>query len=201
MPSNKLPHVVDRVDRHAEPADFAQRPRIVAVEAHQRRQIEGRAQAGLAFFEQEAESLIRLPRRAEAGELPHRPQPAAIHAGVHAARERILTGIAERRFVIETFQIVGRVERFDRHAADGRGRLLARRRFLDFLAPLRPQFAIHGGSHFGRTLDRCGFAWLPLLSGEGWGEGAWRFLTALALTRLAALATLSRRERGFTLSV
>ena len=76
----ELPHVVERVDGDAEPADFAERARIVAVEAHQRRQVEGGAQAGLPLVEQELEALVGLPRRAEAGELPHRPQPAAIHA-------------------------------------------------------------------------------------------------------------------------
>ena len=39
-------------------------------------------------FEQEFESLVGLARRAEAGELPHGPEPAAIHGGMHAARER-----------------------------------------------------------------------------------------------------------------
>ena len=80
MPSKSSPHVVERVDRDAEPADFAQRARVVAVEAHERRQVERGAEAGLPLVEQELEPLVRLPRRAEAGELPHRPEPAAVHA-------------------------------------------------------------------------------------------------------------------------
>ena len=42
-------HVVERIDGDAEPADFAERARIVAVEAHERRQIERGAEAGLAL--------------------------------------------------------------------------------------------------------------------------------------------------------
>ena len=48
--------------------------------------------------------------------------------GVHAARERILAGIAEVGLGVEAVQIVRRVERLDRHAADRGGRLLADRR-------------------------------------------------------------------------
>ena len=90
----QLAHVVERVDGDAEPADLAERARVVAVEAHQRRQVERGAQAGLALVEQELEALVGLPGGAEAGELPHRPQPAAVHGGVDAARERVLAGIA-----------------------------------------------------------------------------------------------------------
>jgi hypothetical protein len=42
--------------------------------------------------EQVAEALVGLLRGAEAGELPHRPQPAPVHVLVHAARERVLAG-------------------------------------------------------------------------------------------------------------
>ena len=73
-------HVVERVDRDAEPADFAQRARVVAVEAHERRQVERGAEAGLPLLQQELEALVGLPGRAEAGELPHGPEPAAVHA-------------------------------------------------------------------------------------------------------------------------
>ena len=81
-------HVVDRVDGDAESADFAGRAWVVAVEAHQRRQIERGAQAGLALVEQIAEPLVRVGRAAEAGELAHRPEPIAVHRFVDAARER-----------------------------------------------------------------------------------------------------------------
>ena len=122
----QLAHVVERIDGDAEPADLAERARIVAVQAHERRQIEGGAEAGLALVEQEPEALVGLPRRAEAGELAHGPQPAAVHGGVDAAREGILPGIAEVGFGIEVAEVFGRVQGVDGHAADGGGRLLAR---------------------------------------------------------------------------
>ena len=45
MPSKSVGHVLDRVDRDADAADFAGRERMVGVVAHLRRQIEGDAQA------------------------------------------------------------------------------------------------------------------------------------------------------------
>ena len=62
----KLADVVERIDGDAEPADLARATGIVAVQAHERRQIEGGAQAGLALVEQKAEAFVGLPRRAEA---------------------------------------------------------------------------------------------------------------------------------------
>ena len=50
------------VDGDAEPADFAGGARVVAIEAHQRRQIERGAQAGLALLEQIAKPLVRIGR-------------------------------------------------------------------------------------------------------------------------------------------
>ena len=143
----QLPHVVDRVDRHAQPAHFAQRARVVAVQAHQRGQVEGRAQSGLSLADQEFESLVGLPRGAETGELPHRPQPPAIHRGMHAAGVGILARKAQIGFVVPAFEVVGRVERIDRHAADGRGRLRAGLGLFDFSLPSGPLFAIDGGCH------------------------------------------------------
>ena len=123
----QLGHIVERVHGDAEPADLAEGARIVAVESHEGRQVEGGAESGLALFEEEFEALVGLPRRAEAGELAHGPEPAAVHGGVDAARERILTRITEIGFGVETVEAVGRVERVDGDAADGGGRLLARR--------------------------------------------------------------------------
>ena len=88
-------HVIERIDGDAKPAHFAKRTRIVGVQAHERGQIEGGAQAGLALVKQELEALIGLPGGAEARELPHGPELAAVHGSMDAARERILAGIAE----------------------------------------------------------------------------------------------------------
>jgi hypothetical protein len=48
-----------------------------------------------AVVEQVAEALVGLLGGSEACELAHRPQPAAVHRRVDAARERELAGAAE----------------------------------------------------------------------------------------------------------
>ena len=88
-------HVVERVDRDALAADLAERARVVGVVAHQRRHVEGGRETRLAVLEQVAEALVRLLGGAEPGELPHRPELAAVHRRVDAARERIDAGEAE----------------------------------------------------------------------------------------------------------
>src|SRR5262249_52042397 len=109
----------------AEPADFAERSWIVGVEAHEGGQIERGGEAGLAFVEQELEALVGLPGGAESGELPHGPEPRAIHGRMYAARERVLPRIAELGLRIEVGEMLRRVERFDGDAGDGSRRLLA----------------------------------------------------------------------------
>ena len=69
--------------------------RMVRVVAHLRRQVEGDAQAADALREQIAVARVRLGGRPEAGVLPHRPQPAAVHRRLDAAGERKLAGEAE----------------------------------------------------------------------------------------------------------
>ena len=121
--------------------------RIVAVEAHERRQIEGGAEAGLALAEEELEAFVGLAGGAEAGELPHGPEPAAIHGGVDAAGERILAGIAEVGVGIEAVESFRRVEGVDGHAADGGGRLLAQAGGGVFLLPALGGGVVGGGGH------------------------------------------------------
>ena len=89
-------HVGDRVDRDARPADLAERARVVRVVAELRRQVEGDREPGLAALEQVAVALVRLLRRGEAGVLPDRPRPAAVHVGVRPARVRELARQLER---------------------------------------------------------------------------------------------------------
>jgi hypothetical protein len=153
-PVEELAHIIDRVERDAQPAHFSVRPRVIAVQTHQGRQVERRAQAGLAALDEEFEPLVGLPRRAKAGKLPHRPQPAAIHRGVDAPRVGILAGETERGLVVEVLQAVGRVKRLDRRAADGRGGLHRRRRGFDLFLPLGPKLAIDGGCHGSEFLAR-----------------------------------------------
>ena len=80
-------HVLERIDRHADPADLAGRKRMVRVVADLRRQVEGDAQPHDACDEQIAIAAIRLGGRSEAGVLAHRPGPAAVHVRLDAARE------------------------------------------------------------------------------------------------------------------
>ena len=126
MPGEQRLHVVERVDRHALAADLALRARVVGVVAHQRRHVERRGEPGLPVVEQVAEALVGLLGGAEAGELPHRPQPAAVHRRVDAARERILAREADP--LLERPDVLGRVERRDRLAAErGEQRVALRR--------------------------------------------------------------------------
>ena len=103
------------------------RTRVVAIEAHQRRQIEGGAQPVCPLSSRNLKALIGLVGGAEPSELPHGPEPAAVHRGMHAAGERILAGKAEIGVRIEAAQAVRRVQSFDGHAADGGRRLLPQR--------------------------------------------------------------------------
>ena len=114
-------HVLERVDRDALAADLAERARVVRVVAHQRRHVERGREPGLAVLEQVAEALVRLLGRAEAGELAHRPEPAAVHRRVDAARERVLPRIAEIALVVDP-DVLRRVQRLDRKPGDRRGR-------------------------------------------------------------------------------
>ena len=86
---------------------------MVGVVAHQRRHVERRREPRLAVVEQVAEALVGLLRRPEARELPHRPQPPAVHARIHAARERELARQPDRRVGIRR-QVRLRVQRPDR---------------------------------------------------------------------------------------
>src|SRR3954454_18261909 len=114
-------HVVERVDRDALAADLAERPPVVGVVAHERRHVERRAETGLAVVEQVAEALVGLLGGAEAGELAHRPQPAPVHAGVYAARERIAAGQTD---LVAVGEVGLGIERLDRHARErGEGRV------------------------------------------------------------------------------
>jgi hypothetical protein len=130
-------HVLQRVDRNALAADFAEGARMVRVVPHERRHVERRRQAGLAVVEEVAEPLVRLLGGAEAGELPHRPELPAVHRGIDAPRERKDARVAELRVGVNLDR-VGRVERIDLESRD-RGEQLAlalRRSLVELAAPL-----------------------------------------------------------------
>ena len=98
-------HVGQRIDGDAALADFAFRHRMVGVVTHQRRQMESDGKSRLAVLQQVVISAIGLLGRAEAAELPHRPELAAVHRFVNAARVGWLAGIAEIAVVIEVVDV------------------------------------------------------------------------------------------------
>ena len=59
------------------------------------RQVEGHRQRGLPALEQEVVAGVRLLRRAEAGELTHRPELPPVHRRIRPPRERGLAGPAQ----------------------------------------------------------------------------------------------------------
>ena len=89
-------HVLQAGDRDADLADLALRQRMIGVVAHLRRQVEGDREAGRAVFQQVAVALVRLLGGGVARVLAHRPEAAAIHRRLDAARVGILAGIAQR---------------------------------------------------------------------------------------------------------
>ena len=103
-------HVGERHDADAALPDLAERQLVVGVASHQRGQIEGDAEPGAAGGEQGLVPLVGLLRRAEPGELAHRPQLAAVAGRVDAAGVGEFAGVVEVALVIEARQVVGRVE-------------------------------------------------------------------------------------------
>ena len=88
---------------------------MIGVVSHLRRKIEGDAQPGDAMRQQIAVSSVGFRGRAETRILPHRPQPAAIHRRLDAARERKFAREAEGRVGIPTDKVSGeRVGRDER---------------------------------------------------------------------------------------
>ena len=129
-------HVGERVDGDALPPDLAERTGVIGVVAHQRRHVEGRRESRLAVLGQVAEALVRLLRRAETGELAHRPQASAVHRRIDAAGERVLAGIAEVAAVLDA-DVLGRRERLVLDTGDRREELVRalRRAFVQVGAP------------------------------------------------------------------
>ena len=104
-------HVLDGIDGHADFADLALCHRVIGVVAHLGRQIEGDAQAVDPLSQQVTEALIRLGGRAKPGVLAHRPQPAAVHRRLDAARERKFAGETELAHGL-LIEVSGRVWRY-----------------------------------------------------------------------------------------
>jgi hypothetical protein len=118
-------HVGQR--RHVDPAfaDLTQRERVIRVASHQRRQVEGHAEAGAAGREQLLVPLVCRFRRTKPGKLAHRPELAAVAGGVKAAGVRQFAGIAEIPSVVEVANLVRGVEPIDGPAGNRREALQA----------------------------------------------------------------------------
>src|SRR5690606_13086185 len=97
---------------------------VVTVESHQGGQIEGRAEAGLPLLHEEAKAFVRLLRGAEACELSHRPQAAAVHRRMHAPRKGELP---RESWPVRSDARLVPIERLDQTSADRRWRQFRRR--------------------------------------------------------------------------
>ena len=81
--------------------------------SHQGRKVERDREPSPAVLEQVLEAGVRLGGAAVPGELPHGPEPAAVHRLVDAARVRVLPGVAEVAGVVEAVVSEGAVDRLE----------------------------------------------------------------------------------------
>ena len=91
-------HVFDGIDGDADLADFAHGQRMIGVEADLRGQIKGNRESGRSIRQQIFVALVRFLGVAHAGVLAHGPEAAAVHGGLHAAREGIFARDSRLRF-------------------------------------------------------------------------------------------------------
>ena len=146
MPSKSVSMSASDVDVDAALPHFAERQLVIGIASHQRRQVEGDAQPGAAGGEQRLVALVGLLRRAEPGELPHRPELAAVAGRVNAARVGKLARVADVAAVVDALQILGGVEALDGPAGDRRERLRPLGRLLSVGSTVsRPSVACRSG--------------------------------------------------------
>src|SRR5439155_22708055 len=113
---------------------------MVAVVDHERRQVKGDREAGLALLQQIMEPPVGVLRSREAGELAHAPDFSPVHRRVDAAREGIFARVAQLAVVIKTGKIGWSVKALDGRAGYCGERYLAlgglrQRRFQGLLLP------------------------------------------------------------------
>ncbi len=155
-PVEELFHVVEAVDGDPLAPDLAEAALVVGVVAHQGRHVEGGREPGLAVVEQVVEALVGLLDRAEAGELAHRPEPAAVHRLVRTAGEGVLAGAADRLLGLGRRQL-GTVERRDRVSRHRRALRLA------LFQRLLPRFGRHSDSLGTTVVNQV----------DRWTQGGW----------------------------
>ena len=140
-------HVGQRHDADAALPHFAERQLVIRIAAHQRRQVEGDAEAGAAGLQQRLVARVGVFRRPEPGELAHRPELAAVAGRMDAAGVGEHAGIVDVAVVVDPLDVLSRIEPLDRPAGDrgeargALGRLLQRR--LERLV-LPPRLAAFG---------------------------------------------------------
>src|SRR5439155_18503791 len=83
---------------------------VVGVVAYPRREAEGHREPRLPPLEQEVVALVGIRRAPEARELPHRPQPPAVHRLMDAAGERIPARLTQPLRQVSG-QILGGIDR------------------------------------------------------------------------------------------
>ena len=105
-------HVGQAVHRNSCSADFADRPLVVGVAAHEGGHVERSGQPGSPGSQQGVEPGIGVSRGAESREHPHGPQLAAVPGGIKPPG----VGIVARLQTVS----VGRVQRNTRHGVDHR---------------------------------------------------------------------------------
>ena len=123
---------------------------MIRVVSHQRGKIESHGEAGLSLREQVTVARVAVFGGAEAGELAHGPQPAAVHGGVDSARQGRLTRERQVATLLPAGKLGGRV-----HATDGmsgdRGEL--RRAFGEFVRRGLVRALAHGCAMRERIYD------------------------------------------------
>ena len=117
-PGEQPAHVVERA--HVDPAlpDLAERLGVVGVDPIEGGVVERDRQPGLPVLQEVAEPAVRVLGRSEAGEHPHRPEPAPIHRRMDPAGERGLARVADA--VERPGGRARRVDPVDRYPAQGR---------------------------------------------------------------------------------
>ena len=88
-------HVGERADGDAAGPELALGLGVVGVVAVEGGHVVGDREPGLAGVEEGAEAGVRVLGGAEAGEHPHRPEPAPVAGGVDAAGEGRGAGLAD----------------------------------------------------------------------------------------------------------
>src|ERR1043166_1119084 len=140
---------------------------MIGVVAHERRHVERRRKPRLAMLEKILEPLVRVARGPEAGEHPHRPDPAAVHVRVRAAREGICARFAEVARRLEAVEILRGIDRLV--AGNNRAR--------------EAGAAVGVAAHLRTSSPRCGAA-------AYWDRRPWRTrLTASSILYSAPFAS------------